>query len=432
MRKETQGMAWIWVLGGALLSLLVIILVLLWLIFSNGISAFWPKPIYNFKGRPMLYWSQKKQSNQIYHLLYSGDHREEFHLISDEELRNLSLAEDAWVIEPNNSTVFFGFINEEQLRDDRFSEFEIQTSQSELISLCKSHLIRAYQSNRLSLREKLILFILRFKDFLFLHPREANLEGGLFPALVGTVVLTLLMMIFLIPVGVLTAIYMHEIAKQSIMVSLVRISVGNLAGVPSIVYGVFGLGFFSYVVGAKIDTWFFSEQLPSPTFGSGGLLWAALTLALLTMPILIVSTEEALGSVELSLREASLGCGATRLQTILRIVLPKAAPGIITGMILALTRGVGEVAPLILTGVVKFIPQLPFDNQFPYLHLERNFTHLAYHIYDLGFHSRSTDFSQPRVFASIAVLIALIVLINGFAVHMRNRLRKRYEGLGAF
>lgn len=295
-----------------------------------------------------------------------------------------------------------------------------------------SQIVRGFQPNELDTRGKLGIFFSRLWEFVSQEPREANTAGGIFPAIFGTVAMTLLMTIAVMPVGVLTALYIREIARQGFLVSLVRVAVGNLAGVPSIVYGVFGLGFFCYTLGSSIDQLLFVDKLPNATFGTGGILWASLTLALLTVPVVIVSTEEALSSVPRTLREASYGCGATRLQTLLHIVLPKAMPGILTGLILAMARGVGEVAPLLMTGVVKLAPELPIDTVFPYVHLERSFMHLGFHIYDLGFQSRSAEASRPMVFASTCLLVGIVLTLNFAAIKIRSRLRKRFEGRGAF
>jgi phosphate transport system permease protein len=252
-----------------------------------------------------------------------------------------------------------------------------------------------------------------------------------FPALFGTFVMTLLMSLAVTPFGVLAALYLREYAKQGLVVRTVRIAVNNLAGVPSIVFGVFGLGFFVYLVGGTIDQLFFSTALPTPTFGTGGIVWAALTLALMTVPVVIVATEEALAAVPRGTREGSLACGASKWQTIQRVVLPAAAPGILTGLILAMARGAGEVAPLMLVGVVKLAPTLPMDGLFPFVHLDRKFMHLGFHIYDLGFQSPDSDAAKPMVFATTLLLITLIVLLNVGAIWMRDRLRKKYA-TGAF
>jgi phosphate transport system permease protein len=291
-----------------------------------------------------------------------------------------------------------------------------------------SALVRIYRANDLSFWGKLGVYLSRWGEFLGSEPREANTEGGVFPAIFGTAAMTLLMVIVVAPFGVITALYLREYAKQGRLVSFVRISVNNLAGVPSIVYGVFGLGFFAYVLGGSIDALFFPERLPSPTFGTGGLLWAALTLALLTVPVVIVATEEALAAVPRSMREGSLACGASKWQTIKYIVLPRAMPGIMTGVILAMARGAGEVAPLMLVGVVKLAPELPVDGIFPFVHLERSFMHLGFHIFDVGFQSRNAEAGKPMVFVTTVLLIALVTLVNAAAIIMRNRLKKRFAG----
>ena len=285
--------------------------------------------------------------------------------------------------------------------------------------------------NQLSTWQRLGLFWHHVWVFLSEEPREANTEGGVFPAIFGTFVMTLLMSLAVTPFGVLAALYLREYAKQGLIVRTVRIAVNNLAGVPSIVFGVFGLGFFVYLVGGTIDQLFFSTALPTPTFGTGGIVWAALTLALMTVPVVIVATEEALAAVPRGTREGSLACGASKWQTIQRIVLPAAAPGILTGLILAMARGAGEVAPLMLVGVVKLAPTFPVDGLFPFVHLDRKFMHLGFHIFDLGFQSPDSDAAKPMVFATTLLLIMLIVLLNIGAIWMRDRLRKKYA-TGAF
>jgi len=289
-------------------------------------------------------------------------------------------------------------------------------------------LIRIVPSNDLSLMGKLGVYLSRWAEFVSDEPREANTEGGILPAIFGTVAMTLLLVIVVTPFGVITALYLREYAKQGRLVSIVRISVNNLAGVPSIVYGVFGLGFFAYIVGGSIDQLFFPERLPSPTYGTGGLLWASLTLALLTVPVVIVATEEALAAVPRSMREGSLACGASKWQTIRNIVLPRAMPGIMTGIILAMARGAGEVAPLMLVGVVKLAPELPIDGFFPFIHLERSFMHLGFHIYDVGFQSRNSEAGKPMVFVTTLLLIGLIFTMNLSAILVRNRLKRRFAG----
>ncbi|MES2467685.1 MAG: phosphate ABC transporter permease PstA [Verrucomicrobiota bacterium] len=287
-------------------------------------------------------------------------------------------------------------------------------------------LLHVYQPNKLSQGGRLALAFQQFFAFLSEAPREANMEGGIFPAIFGTFVMTILMSLLVTPLGVIAAIYLREYAKQGLLVRIVRISVNNLAGVPSIVFGVFGLGFFVYTIGHHIDEWFFASALPTPTFGTGGILWASFTLALLTLPVMIVATEEALGAVPRGVREAALACGASKWQTIQRVVLPASAPGVLTGVILAMARGAGEVAPLMLVGVVKLAPSLPLDLEAPFIHAERKFMHLGFHIYDVGFQSPDAEAAKPMVYATTLLLIVLVVVMNLSAILIRNKLRKKY------
>jgi phosphate transport system permease protein len=290
---------------------------------------------------------------------------------------------------------------------------------------------RAYPANGLSWPGRASVYASRLWHFLVDEPREANTEGGIFPAIFGTVMMVFLMSLAVVPLGVLTALYLREYAKQGALVRIVRIAVNNLAGVPSIVFGVFGLGFFVYFVGGAIDRLFYPEALPTPTYGTGGILWASMTLALLTVPVVIVAAEEALAAVPRSMREASLAMGATKFQTILRVVLPAAAPGILTGLILAMARAAGEVAPLMLTGVVKLAPELPMDGFFPFFHLDRKFMHLGFHIYDVGFQSPNVEAAKPMVYTTTVFLLIIVVLLNLTAITVRNYLREKYK-TGAF
>ena len=303
------------------------------------------------------------------------------------------------------------------------------TAAGEENTLPVAHFTDIYAPNQFGMSDKAGFFVRKFWAFLSENPREANMEGGIFPAIFGTFVMTVLMSIAVMPFGVVSAIYLREYAKQGFMVRSVRIAVNNLAGVPSIVFGVFGLGFFVYLMGGTIDSIFFKDRLldNTPTFGTGGILWASLTLALMTVPVVVVATEEALASVPRGVREASLACGASKWQTIQRIVLPASAPGILTGLILAMARGAGEVAPLMLVGVVKLAPDLPLDMMAPFLHMERKFMHLGFHIYDLGFQSPDSEAAKPMVFATTFLLILLVVVMNLFAILIRNHLRKKYS-----
>jgi phosphate transport system permease protein len=429
-------------------------------------------------------------------------------------------------------------------------------------------IVRAVPTNQLDLGDKIGVYASRWGEFLTDDPREANAEGGVLPAIFGTVIMTLIMTMVVVPFGVLAALYLREYAKGGPLVSIIRIAINNLAGVPSIVFGVFGLGFFCYLVGGWIDggpdvampigpwvgiavatvitilvavlamvhrnkltaqrggelrfdaygavlgglaflafagvallvfsaalgwlavvvpllvlvlmyrahgkrrsrvvdarmpvwldwaaplawmamvgllvvaVWFnpffdgfYRAKLPNPTYGTGGIMWAAFTLALLTLPVVIVATEEALAAVPSSMREGSYACGASKWQTIQRIVLPRAMPGIMTGTILAMARGAGEVAPLMLVGAVKLAPELPlefgsWDGLFGFLpiHPERSFMHLGFHIFDLGFQSQNSEAAKPMVYTTTLLLISIVVLLNIAAIFLRGRLRRRFGG----
>jgi phosphate transport system permease protein len=280
--------------------------------------------------------------------------------------------------------------------------------------------------NTMSLVGRVGFYLARAWEFFFDDPRESNTEGGVFPAIFGTVMMVLIMSVMVTPLGVVAAFYLREYAKQGPFVSAVRIAVNNLAGVPSIVFGVFGVGFFIYFIGGGIDRLFFPEALPTPTFGTGGILWASLTLALLTVPVVIVATEEGLAAIPGGMREASLALGATKFETTCRVVLPSVMPSILTGLILAMARAAGEVAPLMITGVVKLAPALPVDGFFPFIHLERKFMHLGFHIYDVGFQSPNVDAARPMVFTTAFLLLMVVLALNLVAIIIRNRLRKKY------
>lgn len=289
-------------------------------------------------------------------------------------------------------------------------------------------IVKAWRPNAMSVWDKILMYGENFWNVLTDEPREANTEGGIFPAIFGTVMMVLVMSVVVVPFGVLAAVYLKEYAKQGLLTRMIRIAVNNLAGVPSIVFGVFGLGFFVYAVGGTIDQLLFSASLPNPTFGTGGMLWASLTLALMTVPVVIVATEEGLSAVPREYREGSLGLGATKFESLIRVVLPCAMPGILTGLILAVSRATGEVAPLMLTGVVKLAPALPVDNQFPFLHLDRKFMHLGFHIYDVGFQSPNVEAAKPMVYVTTLVLVLVVLLLNITAIALRTRMRKRYAG----
>ena len=305
----------------------------------------------------------------------------------------------------------------------------MKTVDGQEVEVPLARIVRGYRPNGMGVFSKIGYFGTKVWEFVSDDPREANTEGGIFPAIFGTVMMVMIMSVVVMPFGVLAALYLREYAKQGPVTQIIRIAVNNLAGVPSIVYGMFGLGFFVYFVGTNIDKAFYEEGLPSPTFGTPGILWSSLTLALLTLPVVIVATEEGLSRIPRSIREASLALGATKAETLWRVVLPMASPAMMTGLILAIARAAGEVAPLMLVGVVKLAPSLPLDGNTPFLHLERKFMHLGFHIYDVGFQSPNVEAARPLVYATAFLLVLVIIGLNLTAIGIRNRLRERYKAL---
>ncbi len=312
-------------------------------------------------------------------------------------------------------------------RDVGRDQLVARTVEGTEVKLKFSDLVRVFTPNSMGVIEKSAHYLAKLAEFVLDDPREANTEGGVFPAIFGTVLMVLLMSVFVTPFGVVAAIYLREYAHQGVLTRIIRIAVNNLAGVPSVVYGVFGLGFFVYSAGGSIDQLFFPAALPAPTFGTPGLLWSSLTLALLTVPVVIVATEEGLSRIPRSIREGSLALGATKAETLWRTVLPMATPAMMTGLILAVARAAGEVAPLMMVGVVKLAPTLPLDGNFPFLHLDRKFMHLGFHIYDVGFQSPNVEAARPLVYATSLLLVVIIVTLNLAAISIRNSLREKYN-----
>ncbi|MDN3680145.1 phosphate ABC transporter permease PstA [Vibrio tapetis subsp. quintayensis] len=414
----------------------------------------------NFFGQPVGYGIDTKLSYyQLQPLLKAGIERvelirKEITNISENQLRGYSASVEAIRLERRKHVL------NDTLTPELQSAYESQTAQiatlstkaednlsllrrelkaevlmvkdmhGDTIELPMSEVLDMWYPNRMSTVEKLGHWAIQLGKFLSEEPREGNSEGGVFPAIFGTVFLVIVMSIVVMPLGVVAAIYLNEYAKNNALTRMIRIAVINLAGVPSIVYGVFGLGFFVYTIGGSLDSLFYSESLPTPTFGTPGLLWSALTLALLTLPVVIVATEEGLTRIPSSVRQGSLALGATQLETLLRIVIPMASPAIMTGLILAVARAAGEVAPLMLVGVVKLAPTLPIDSQFPFVHLDRKFMHLGFHIYDVGFQTPNIEAARPLVYATSFLLVTVIVGLNLTAIGIRNNLREKYRTLG--
>ncbi len=313
--------------------------------------------------------------------------------------------------------------------NEQLQQYQMQVAfaDGQTLSLALSDIDSVAMVNQASFVQRLGMAMRNIATFVSESPKLENTTGGVFPALFGTVLMVLLMTVFVTPFGVGAALYLHEYAPKNRMTSLIRVAVNNLAGVPSIVYGVFGLGLFVYALGGSIDELFFAHNLPAPTFGSPGLIWASLTMAILTLPVVIVATEEGLRRVPTSLKQGSYALGATQAETMFKTVLPMASPGIMTGIILAIARGAGEVAPLLLVGAVKFAPALPVDGEFPYFHLQRQFMHLGVLIYDGAFHSQSIGSGSSFMFACCLLLLVIVVVLNLIAGTIRNQLRKQYS-----
>ena len=482
-----RGEPMVWLSGGGLVVALLMVAGLVGFVFWQGVTTFWPSPVVKFttdegtvlmgevtradsyRPEPGLTGRLQGPAYQAAtseleendgrlkrRLIRTGNFEltnEHFRWVDDYQVPAGGQSKPRWAIVFERLTWgrFYGELQAyvvdgevtqtdpaeiwRQFKDHHHGEespaghaVQVVTAEGTVKDLALVEIVRAYPANKLSLAGKWKIYFSRWKEFLTAEPREANSEGGVWPALFGTVVMTLGMTILVVPFGVMAALYLREYAKAGLMISMVRIAINNLAGVPSIVFGVFGLGFFSYIVGGSIDAIFFADKLPNPTFGTGGIMWASLTLALLTLPVVIVTTEEALAAVPNSMREGSYACGASKWQTIWRVVLPRSLPGIMTGAILAMARGAGEVAPLMLVGAVKLAPELPVDGVFPFIHPERSFMHLGFHIFDLGFQSQNSEAAKPMVFTTTMLLMSIVLFLNAAAIWFRSRLTRRFTG----
>jgi phosphate transport system permease protein len=457
-RSEAFGQAMTWLCGGALAFNLLLVIGILALLAYHGLGYFWQRDLIELTlkdGRKVLgeIW-EVEQAPGIDRIRLKIGNRDvgglDFTWIDAKDVARRArpagavmlerlewgnfygtmaeLSRGGRVLASGEDAVWraFGSLQERDKAEDL--ELVMKTADGEEKEMPVSTVVRALRPNGMGVAGKLRLYASRIGEFVSADPRESNTEGGIFPALFGTVFMVFLMSFAVAPLGVLAALYLREYAKQGPLVRMVRIAVNNLAGVPSIVFGMFGLAFFVYLIGGSIDRLFYPESLPSPTFGTGGVLWAALTLALLTVPVVIVAAEEGLAAVPRIVREGSLALGATKLETIRRVVLPAAAPGILTGMILAMARAAGEVAPLMIVGMVKLAPALPLDGHPPFVHFERKFMHLGFHIYDVGFQSPNVEATTPLVFATALLLILVVTVMSLVAVALRSHLRRKYAG----
>ncbi len=289
-------------------------------------------------------------------------------------------------------------------------------------------IVRAYRPNRMGFGQQAWHYLAKVWELLSTDPREANQDGGLFPAIFGTVLLVFLMAITCFPLGVLAGVYLGEYAKDGPLVRVVRVAVNNLAGIPSIVYGIFGLGFFIYICGGALDAWLYPARVQArePVFGQGCIFWASLTLGLLTIPVVIVATEESLRTIPRGVKEGSYALGATKFQTLYRLLIPMASPGMMTGFILAMARAAGEVAPLMLTGAVK-LASVPVQGEFPFIRLDGQFMHLGFHILDISCKSPNVEATKPMVYVTTLLLLFLVLTMSSVAIALRNRMRRRYD-----
>lgn len=458
-----SGELFIWGCGAGLSLSLILIGGLLLLIFINGFGYFWPADLVELTlkdGKHMIgqLAGEEMSPQGIPRIRIKIGNRDlyglDYRWISTDQIVERTMPVDLVMVERREWGNFYGrlrtLVKEGQIvaegQDAVWRSLPILLGHTEsgevdsvytLLmvdangkeqSMSLGQVMRVLRPNELSTLEKAWVYAGNVWTVLTTEPREANTEGGIFPAIFGTVMMVIIMSFIVTPLGVLTALYLGEYARQGVIIRTVRIAVNNLSGVPSIVFGVFGLGFFVYGVGGTIDALWFSEHLPTPTFGTGGILWASLTLALLTVPVVIVATEEGLAAVPREYREGSIGLGATKWETIWKVVLPSALPGILTGLILAMARAAGEVAPLMLTGVVKLTPAMPIDGTWPFLHLDRKFMHLGFHIYDVGFQSPNVEAAKPMVYVTTLVLILVVVTLNLTGIALRNRMRRKYAG----
>jgi phosphate transport system permease protein len=420
-------------LTGAALSVVTLMLLgLVTVVVINGSKAFWPKDIHLFTlkdGSKVIGEIHESVESRAHpgterHRIKTGNrdlYGLDFRWLESEDIKTSSEEASITVVERMEYGNFFA-----AEIDKKDNMLFMRDAEGRERTLKEEYVVREYQPNTLSVFSKLSIYGSKIIELLTEEPREANTEGGLYPAIFGTVLLIFVMSLASFPFGVIAAIYMREYAKDGWLLKMVRVAVNNLAGIPSIVFGIFGLGFFVYGIGGNLDQIFFSDQLPTPTFGTGGLLWASLTLGLLTVPVVIVSTEESLSVIPKGVREGALALGSSKLQTLVRVVIPMASPGILTGFILAMTRAAGEVAPLMITGVVKLAPELPLDGNFPFIHLGRKFMHLGFHIYDVGFQSPNVEAAKPMVYVTTLLLLCIVISLTSGAILLRKHLKNKF------
>jgi phosphate transport system permease protein len=427
-----------WLTGGTLALNLLLVVGLLGLLMWNGAGAFWPRPIVVLTlldGSSVMGEVHDREAVPqetsgtvpAKRLKLKVGNRDlggaEFRWIDESEVTARAYPHDAVVLERTEWGNFYGFVS----ATEADGTLTVSAAGGDAREIPKDAVVRAVRPNALSAWGKLRVYVSRLAEFLLDDPRESNTEGGIFPAIFGTVMMVFLMSFAVLPLGVLAALYLREYARQGPLVRIVRIAVNNLAGVPSIVFGVFGLGFFVYLVGGSIDRLFYADALPTPDLRDRRYSVGGADLGAADGSGRDRRDGGRLGRRSRGVREGSLALGATQLETIVKVVLPAAAPGILTGMILAMARAAGEVAPLMIVGMVKLAPALPVDGTAPFVHLERKFMHLGFHIYDVGFQSPNVEATKPLVFATALLLIVVVTIVNLAAITLRNRLRRKYQ-----
>ncbi len=427
-RTDYRGSIGSFLCAGAVAAVLLAVVLLFALLLMRGASAFWPRDLVEWKmADGAVYLVEELDTHDDGSIRARVANREhyalDFLIAAPEEILEKSVPVDAVRLERSENGPFHGYLVAEGAES-----WQLELPDRTPIELPAAEVLRKSHPNQLGFFGRLAAWFGGVGRFIVEDPRNANQEGGVWPALVGTSLLVILMSIMVVPFGVMAAVYLNEYALDTWFVRLVRVAVNNLAGVPSIVYGVFGLGFLVYGVGGLADQLLFADSLPTPTFGAGGVLWASVTMALLTVPVVVVATEEGLRAVPRERRDAALALGATRWEMLRHVILPGARPGILTGTILAVSRAAGEVAPLMLTGVVGFARELPVSGEFPYLHLNERFMHLGFHIYAVGFQAPNVEAAEPLVYATAALLLALVLLLNLTAIRIRSRVRRALNG----
>jgi phosphate transport system permease protein len=413
MNGVRRGAAGTWLLGGITAACIAIMLGLLAFILGAGLASLWPAQVERIELRDGTVLLGEVAASDATTLVLRGSEVERI----GEGYRRVRRADIVARDVPVEAVVV-------QLGDGR-RRFAIGEALADVAQGDPG--ADVLHPNAMGPLDRTGFFLRHLFAFVTTPPDASNLSGGVLPALVGTVTLVLLMSVLVMPFGIATAVYLHQ--RRGPGMRIVRAAIDTLAGVPAIVYGVLGLGLFVHGVGGGIDRWFYSDRLPTPTFGSGGLLWSALTLALLTLPVVVVSIEQGLARIPAGLRAGSLALGATREETVWRLLLPAARPAVLTGLILAISRAAGSVAPLMLVGMVKLAAASPLDGAFPYLHPSRQFMHLGFAVYDAALASPDAIRGVPRAYACAMLLVAVVIALNLSAILLRNRLRDRYRAL---